>query len=111
MLADISGAAGLYWLWDEHLNAGPETEGLRFCLLQCEQFDTELSALWAPNALCSVAITEGKWLMRRSNSETLHILGKAMDEAWRRVKFNHLNGSAFGARGGGPHPVSTGQVA
>jgi hypothetical protein len=32
------------------------------------------------------------------DSETLHILGKAMDEPWRRVKFNHLNGSAFGAR-------------
>ena len=24
--------------------------------------------------------------------ETLHILGGAMDEAWRRVKLTHLNG-------------------
>jgi hypothetical protein len=32
------------------------------------------------------------------DSETLHILGNAMDEAWRRVKLNHLNGSAYGAR-------------
>ena len=26
--------------------------------------------------------------------ETLNILGGAMDEAWRRVKLTHLNGSA-----------------
>ena len=32
------------------------------------------------------------------DSETLHILGNAMDQAWRRVKFNQLNGSASGAR-------------
>jgi hypothetical protein len=30
--------------------------------------------------------------------ETLCILGDAMDEAWRRVKLDHLNGSADGAR-------------
>jgi hypothetical protein len=30
--------------------------------------------------------------------ETLHILGGAMDEAWRRVKLTHLNGSANAAR-------------
>jgi hypothetical protein len=27
--------------------------------------------------------------------EILHIIGNAMDEAWRRVKFNHLKGDAF----------------
>ena len=31
------------------------------------------------------------------DSETLHILGNAMDQAWRRVKFNQLNGRACGA--------------
>ena len=31
-------------------------------------------------------------------SETLHILGGAMDEAGRRVKLNHLNGGANAAR-------------
>jgi len=30
--------------------------------------------------------------------ETLNILGNALDEAWLRVKVNHLNGSACGAR-------------
>jgi len=30
--------------------------------------------------------------------EALHILGGAMDEAWRRVKLTHLNGSANAAR-------------
>lgn len=30
--------------------------------------------------------------------ETLHILGEALDEAWRRVKPNHVNGGAYGAR-------------
>jgi hypothetical protein len=30
------------------------------------------------------------------DSETLHILGNAMDQAWRRVKFNQLNGRACG---------------
>ena len=30
--------------------------------------------------------------------ETLHILSNALDEAWRRVKPNHLNGRAYGAR-------------
>jgi hypothetical protein len=30
--------------------------------------------------------------------ETLDILGEALNEAWRRVKHNHLNGSAFGAQ-------------
>jgi hypothetical protein len=30
--------------------------------------------------------------------ETLHVLGGAMDEAWRRVKLTHLNGSANAAR-------------
>ena len=30
--------------------------------------------------------------------ETRHILGEALDEAWRRVRRNHLNGSAYGAR-------------
>jgi hypothetical protein len=32
------------------------------------------------------------------DQETLHILGNALDEAWRRVKSNHLNGRAYGAR-------------
>ena len=32
------------------------------------------------------------------DAETLHILGNALDEAWRRVKPNHLNGRAYGAR-------------
>ena len=32
------------------------------------------------------------------NSEILHIIGNAMDEAWRRVKFNHLKGDASAAR-------------
>ena len=31
-------------------------------------------------------------------SETLHILGNAMHQARRLVKFNQLNGSASGAR-------------
>jgi hypothetical protein len=30
--------------------------------------------------------------------ETLHILGAALDEAWQRVKPNHLNGGAYAAR-------------
>lgn len=30
--------------------------------------------------------------------ETLHILGDAMDQAWRQVKRTHLNGSASAAR-------------
>ncbi len=30
--------------------------------------------------------------------ETLHILGEALDKAWRQVKLNHVNGSAYGAR-------------
>ena len=30
--------------------------------------------------------------------ETLHILGKALDEAWLQEKPNHLNGRAYGAR-------------
>jgi hypothetical protein len=30
--------------------------------------------------------------------ETLNILGNALDEAWLRVKANHLNGSAYSAR-------------
>jgi hypothetical protein len=32
------------------------------------------------------------------DSETLHILGEALDEAWQRIKPNHLNGSAYAAR-------------
>ena len=32
------------------------------------------------------------------DQETLHILGNALDEAWRRVKSNHLNGKAHGGR-------------
>jgi hypothetical protein len=32
------------------------------------------------------------------DSGTLHIPGNAMDQAWRRVKLNQLNGSASGAR-------------
>ena len=32
------------------------------------------------------------------DSEILHIIGKSMDEAWRRVKFNHLKGDANAAR-------------
>jgi hypothetical protein len=32
------------------------------------------------------------------DSEILYIIGNAMDEAWRRVKFNHLNGDANAAR-------------
>ena len=32
------------------------------------------------------------------DSEILHIIGNAMDEAWRRVKFNHLKGNANAAR-------------
>ena len=30
--------------------------------------------------------------------ETLDILGGALDEAWQRVKYDHLNGSAYAAR-------------
>lgn len=30
--------------------------------------------------------------------ETLNILGSALDEAWQRVKRDHLNGSAYAAR-------------
>jgi hypothetical protein len=26
LAAGIVGAAGLYWLWDEHINAGPRPE-------------------------------------------------------------------------------------
>ena len=32
------------------------------------------------------------------DSEILHIIGNAMDEAWRRVKFNHLKGDANAVR-------------
>jgi hypothetical protein len=32
--------------------------------------------------------------------ETLNILGNALDEAWLRVKANHFDGSAYGARSG-----------
>jgi hypothetical protein len=45
-----------------------------------------------------VAITESKMACEAFDSETLHILGNATDQAWRRVKFNQLNGSASGAR-------------
>ena len=45
-----------------------------------------------------VAITESKMACEAFDSETLHILRNAMDQAWRPVKFNHLNGSASGAR-------------
>ena len=48
------------------------------------------------------AITEGEMAFIREteefDQETLHILGNALDEAWRRVKSNHLNGRAYGAR-------------
>ena len=48
------------------------------------------------------AITEGEMAYIREteefDQETLHILGNALDEAWRRVKSNHLNGRAYGAR-------------
>jgi hypothetical protein len=44
------------------------------------------------------AIMEGKMAYEAFDSETLHILGGAMDEAWRRVKLNHLNGDANAAR-------------
>jgi hypothetical protein len=67
-------------------------------IFQCAHFDTELSALWVSHALCRVAITEGKMAYEAFDSETLHVLGNAMDEAWRRVKRNHLNASAYGAR-------------
>ncbi len=30
--------------------------------------------------------------------QTLRILGEALDDAWQRVKRNHLNGRAFAAR-------------
>ena len=30
--------------------------------------------------------------------QTLRILGKALDDAWQRVKRNHLNGMAYAAR-------------
>ena len=47
-------------------------------------------------------ITEGEMAYIRKieefDQETLHILGNALDEAWRRVKSNHLNGRAYGAR-------------
>jgi hypothetical protein len=32
------------------------------------------------------------------DSEILHIIGNAMDEAWRQVKFNHLKEDASAAR-------------
>jgi len=48
------------------------------------------------------AITEGEMAYIREieefDQETLHILGNGLDEAWRRVKSNHLNGRAYGAR-------------
>ena len=48
------------------------------------------------------AITEGEMAYIRETEEfdqkTLHTLGNALDEAWRRVKSNHLNGRAYGAR-------------
>ena len=48
------------------------------------------------------AIAEGEMAYIREteefDQETLHILGNALDEAWRRVKSNHLNGRAYGAR-------------
>ena len=41
---------------------------------------------------------EGKVAYEAFDSEKLHIIGNAMDEAWRRVKFNHLKGDANAAR-------------
>ena len=32
------------------------------------------------------------------DSEVLRIIGNAVDEAWRRVRFNHLKGNANAAR-------------
>jgi hypothetical protein len=32
------------------------------------------------------------------DSEILHIIGNAMDEAWRQAKFNHLKEDASAAR-------------
>ena len=31
VVAGIMSFAGLYWLWDEYINAGPETEKLKLC--------------------------------------------------------------------------------
>ena len=43
-------------------------------------------------------LIDGALTAHTFDSETLHILGNAMDQAWRRVKFHQLNGSASGAR-------------
>jgi hypothetical protein len=40
----------------------------------------------------------GKTAYEAFDSETLHIVGGAMDEAWRRVKLNHLKWGANAAR-------------
>ena len=55
-----------------------------------DSFDTKWFVFWSPHAVWWVyAITEGKKVYEAFDSETLHILGGAMDEAWRRVKLNH----------------------
>jgi hypothetical protein len=67
-----------------------------------EQFDTDLPALWVPHAVAGLCDHgRAKWLTLETEEfdrETLHILGNALDEAWRRVKPNRLNGRAYGAR-------------
>ena len=71
-------------------------------IFQCEQFDTELSAPWGPHGSWAMRSRRVKMAFIREteefDQETLHILGNALDEAWRRVKSNHLNGRAYGAR-------------
>ena len=56
-----------------------------------------------PMRVAESTLLEGKMIHLNEQTgafepETLHILGGAMDEAWRRVKLTHLNGSANAAR-------------
>jgi hypothetical protein len=56
-----------------------------------------------PIQVAETTLLEGKMIHLNEQTgafepETLHILGGAMDEAWRRVKLTHLNGSANAAR-------------
>jgi hypothetical protein len=56
-----------------------------------------------PIQVAESTLLEGKMIHLNEQTgafepETLHILGGAMDEAWRRVKLTHLNGSANAAR-------------
>ena len=68
-----------------------------------EQFDTDLLPSGFHMQVAQSTLLEGKMIHLNEQTgafepETLNILSGAMDEAWRRVKLTHLNGSANAAR-------------